>query len=126
MAYTLNLIQPNRPNSKSNKIPIYIRLYQDGKLIHINTGIYVEPKYWNEKRIEIRGTHDKPVRYNDELERLTNLAEKKALELKRNNNLDIQLIRDFLGGGGSKDLIEYAEAYHQELCDNGRYWEQSG
>lgn len=38
----------------SGECPVYLRITQDRKSRYVSTGVYIEPKDWNEDKEEIR------------------------------------------------------------------------
>lgn len=121
MGFSINLVQIN---NREGREPVYVRLYKDGKLKYHNTDIRIYPKYWNSKKQKVRSTHDRHIRYNEQLTKKKNLAEDKAFELKDQGKLDLDYLKEILEGQGNQTITEYAKEYHEELDPDQHYWEK--
>lgn len=124
MSLTLNLVQLKRKKKKNGEIPIYIRITENRKSRYKSTGISVLPKHWNEERKEIRGTHPRSTVLNDDLERQLLQAEKKKLQLKHEEKLDVDSLKSHIKENGFNNLISHAERYEKQLDGDKRYWEK--
>lgn len=61
---------------RNGELPIYTRIYLDGKRTEISTRLYVAPRFWDKAKVEIKTTHPDHVHIN------TRLADIKA-EIRR-------------------------------------------
>ena len=59
--------------------PVYVRVTANRKTRLVSTGVYVEPKYWNERRQRVRAAHDLADAYNNRLQAALNGVRETAL-----------------------------------------------
>lgn len=123
MSLTINLDLLKRKKKKNGEIPIYLRLYENGKSRYKSTGVAVLPKYWNEERQEIRGNHPSSDVLNERLETQKLEAEKKKNQLKYEDKLDIETLKNHIKEEKYNSLINHAERYLEGLDRDDRYWE---
>ncbi|MCC5942984.1 MAG: site-specific integrase [Balneolaceae bacterium] len=122
MSVTINLTQLKRKKTKTGEIPIYIRFTENGKSWYKSTGISVLPKYWLKKDQAIRKSHPRYKKLNHELQRITNEAENKLLDLRANDKENAKLVKDAITKKRGNKLLNMMTHYEDEL-KNERYWE---
>ncbi len=95
--------------------PIYLRITANRKSRFLTTGIYIHPRHWNERRQQVRRTHELADAYNAKIDKLR----QDALRL----SLDAHTARDvkqkLTGTGGS--LTHYLDRLIERLDQTKNY-----
>ncbi len=82
--YSLVFNRKDQLNSYGQAL-IQIRAYQDKKSRYFSTGIYIEPKYWDQRNKKIKHNHPTQFVYNKQI--LQQMQEMEAFEIKMINQL---------------------------------------
>lgn len=101
--------------------PIYLRMYSRSKTRYMSYNIKIKQKDWNDEKKEVRRSHERCVKLNEELHRIYVKAENAVLEPKSVNQLDAaDLVIKMDRGYDIKDFFEYAGEYRDTLDAQGR------
>jgi site-specific recombinase XerD len=68
---------------KAGKAPLYIRITIERKAQYFNTGLYVEPEYWSEKKGEIKTSLPNGAEYKQAVQAIQQKITAKEIELRR-------------------------------------------
>ena len=113
-----------RPVLRSSKerddgrAPIWVRITMNRKSRYISTGIYIKSKHWNDRKREVRKTHELASAYNDKIRTLRLQCEKAALEVDT-----AQAAKDEVQGK-SGSVTRFFERFISRLKDRDQYWER--
>ncbi len=97
--------------------PIFLRVTHRRRSRYVATGIYVDPKDWNEARQEVRRSHPLFKTYNARLKNLRLEAEATLLETG-----DLLRVKAELKGSSSRSLLELGRRHAETLLEAGRLW----
>ena len=100
------------------RAPVWIRITANRKSRYISTGIYIEPKYWNERKSKVRKSHELASAYNDEIRSLRIECEKASLDADT-----AQAVKDEVQGD-SGSLSLFFERFISRLKARDQYWER--
>jgi site-specific recombinase XerD len=98
--------------------PIWIRITANRKSRYISTGIYIKPEYWNDRKREVRKSHELASRYNAEIDELALDCKRAALDEDT-----AQAIKDEVQGA-TGSLSRFFERYISRLKARDQYWER--
>jgi site-specific recombinase XerD len=89
----------NLSRAKNGEAPIYTRIYLDSKRVEVATRLYVQPKYWNAKGMDVKPLHPDHHHYNTTLSIIKSEITRHFLLLASGGELvDINLIKNkYLG-----------------------------
>lgn len=112
----LNLIYDRKNKAKSNdKALVQLRVYHDGVNRFFSTGVYLEKRFWDTKRQQVKDTYHASFHANKKLTNLLQKAESYFYEQQAENKaVTAQDIIDFLCGKNDKRLIKYIEQKFSE------------
>ena len=65
MSVTVKPILRSSKARSDGRAPIWIRITANRKSRYVSTGVYVEPKYWNEKKKKVRKSHELASAFRD-------------------------------------------------------------
>ncbi len=100
------------------RAPIWIRITANRKSRYISTSIYIKPKHWNDRKQEVRKSHELASAYNDKIRSLRLRCEKASLDADT-----AQAVKDeVLGKSGS--VTQFFERFISRLQDRDQYWER--
>ena len=99
--------------------PIYVRVTANRRSRLVSTGVYVEPKHWNDRTGRVRARHDLADAYNARLQAALNEAREASLSTSSASAVKAALD----GPGGS--FTAYFEAHVDRLRAQGSrsFWE---
>ncbi len=115
-AATVKLILRKDKVKKDGTAPIYIRVTANRKSNYVATGISIEPKHWNERKQQVRASHDIAPALNARLTELYMQVQQEALDTPSANAVKTSL----KSGGGS--FSAYFKKYIDDLEAN-QFWE---
>lgn len=119
--FTAAAYQLKRRAKRDGTIPVYIRVFKEGKYIYFTTGISIDEKYWNPKKGEVRKNHNSYNAFNAEIQSQIAKIEETAAKLKPGSTLND--LKDALSGNVKEyTFIEYATAFNENLKKAGRFW----
>jgi len=98
--------------------PVWIRITANRKSRYISTGIYIEPDYWNDRKNEVRKSHELASAYNNKIRSLRLECEEAAL-----TEDTAQAMKDEVQGK-SGSLSRYFERFISRLKARDQYWER--
>ena len=98
--------------------PVWIRITANRKSRYISTGIYIEPDYWNDRKNEVRKSHELASAYNNKIRSLRLECEEAALKEDT-----AQAIKDEVQGK-SGSFSRYFERFISRLKARNQYWER--
>jgi site-specific recombinase XerD len=99
---------------KDGKAPICIRFYFPDikKNRYINTGMYVQPKYWDDGRNDVKGSHPRHYYFSRELRNLLTQYQDYIYELdKQGRAVTPQLIKEY----GQPITVSFTDFYRQMI-----------
>ncbi len=117
MAATLKFVLRRDKRRADGTCPIYLRLIERRRARYLTTGIYVDPKDWNEARQQVRRGHPLAAQINRRLENLRLEVQAALLEGKRPEQVKAEL-----KGGTSRNLVELARRHADRLRAAGKFW----
>lgn len=120
MRVSIRFVLKTQKQNKQGYCPIYLRVYSRGKTRYMSCNIKIKQKDWNDEKEEVRRSHERCVKLNEELHRIYVKAENAALELKRVDQLDADSVIKMVRGYDIKDFFGYAEEYRDTLDAQGR------
>ncbi len=89
--------------NKENKGVIQIERYLGGKRKYISTGIYIEPRYWNENQKQINSRHNNYMQLNNLLRRkIVDIENYEYSIINKGKTFSLDYIDDFLKGKNTK------------------------
>lgn len=97
--------------------PVFVRVTANRKSRFVTTGVYVRPKDWNEKRQEVRASHDLAEAYNAKLADVLNEARTAALDAPSATAVKAAL------AGSVGSLTAYFERHVKRLETAGQHWQ---
>ena len=116
MASVKIIIRNDKINQKTGLAPLYIRIIKDRTSKFISLGIKIEPKYWNEEKMNIRKGATNYQELNNFIIQKRAEAEKISLDLESiTSNLTSSAIKIQIKGKKSKNFFEYADKKFLEL-----------
>lgn len=83
MAYVTPLLWPHSENPKGHR-PIWLRVQAGGRTLYHSLGVYIHPRFWNERQREVRKGHPQTDLINALISQTVNQIE--AEELRRRLN----------------------------------------
>lgn len=113
---TVKLILRKSKVRSDGTAPIYLRITANRKSRFLSSGVNVEPKHWNDRRQEVRRSHELAAAYNAKLHDLR----VEAIQLSLEADTAQQVKRQLDGSGGS--LTAYILRYIEGLDQDKRYW----
>lgn len=127
MAITINLTQLRRKKrEKDGKVPIYIRITEDGKSRFKSTGIYLEEKYWNRGKQKVSKSHRHHEHLNIRLKRNQNEVEDIREKLYKENKLSLDELMKVLHKDKESDprsVLTLGKEFQSHLKSIDKYWE---
>lgn len=100
------------------RAPIWIRITANRKSRYISTGIYIEPRHWNDRKRKVRKSHELASAYNDKIRSLRLECEEAALDADT-----AQAVKDEVQGKRGS-LSRFFERFIGRLKDRDQYWER--
>ena len=120
MATTIKLVLRKNKRRADGTAPVYLRITAHRKTRFVASGIAIDPKYWNEKRQEVRRSHELSDAYNAKLQDLRHDAERLGLELGSAHRIKKQLRGE--GAGSTISLTGFLSRFIDALDRQKRYW----
>ncbi len=117
MNATVSLVHWTYKKRKDGTSPIYLRVIANRKPRYLSTKVYIHPKYWNERKQEVRATHELAPTLNDALKAHKARAMAEAVHAKSAT----EITKSLKGSGGS--LTAYFEKFIDHLDKAGRFWD---
>jgi len=113
------LYQKTSKTKADGTAPVYARVTANRKTRLIATGVYVEPKYWNKAKGQVRAGHDIADALNAKLKKALNEAREAALSATSASAVKLTID----GPGGS--FTAYFESFNDRLRARGGrgHWE---
>lgn len=119
MGTSIRLLLRKDKKRKDGRAPIYLRATLDRKSRFKASGLYVEPKHWNDARQEVRRSHELATSYNAKLTDLRLEAEEAALDAQSADAVKAAID----GNAGSFDT--YLEHFiEEEKGRRAQHWER--
>ena len=114
---SVKLVLRENKKKKDGTAPIWIRVTANRKSRYLSTKIYIEPKYWNPKKQQVRSSHPIAPTLNASLKEAMLRVQKEALDAPSATAVKASV----KGGGGS--FSGYFEQYIEGLNTQDRLWE---
>lgn len=61
---TISLVLREDKTNRKGETPIYFRIIKDRKIVNFTTGIKIDAKYWDNKKIKVKASHPNSARFN--------------------------------------------------------------
>jgi integrase len=118
MSITVTPVLRSSKLRADGRAPVWVRITANRKSRYVSTGIYIQPKYWNENKQTVRSSHELASAYNNKIRRLEIDAQEAALRVS-----SAQAVKDEVTDGGSS-LSQYFERFIAKLKAHDQYWER--
>lgn len=122
MSVTIRLSALKRRVKTNGEVPIYIRVTKNRKYELISTNVAVPLAQWNEKSQEVRKSHPRSVKLNDELKKQVREIEDVITE-QDNFSLSTGKVKDLLRSDTTKNFFEFAREFVGTLETDGNLHE---
>ncbi|MEX2402412.1 MAG: site-specific integrase [Rhodothermales bacterium] len=117
MGASVKLVLRKSKKRKDGKVPVWLRVTANRKTRFKSTGVWIEPKYWNERKQEVRGSHELYRSFNDDLAEMRLDAQAAAIRA----DSAAEVMAKVEGQTGS--LTTFFEEFIEKLDAQGKYWE---
>ena len=114
---SVKLVLRKDKTKKDGTAPIAIRVTANRKSKYMSTGVYIEPKYWNEKKQQIRASHPIAASLNAKIKEALYDTQKEALDARSAQ----AVVTSVKSGGGS--FTGYFEQFIEGLNTQDRFWD---
>ena len=114
---SVKLVLRESKKKKDGTAPVWIRITANRKSRFISTGVYIEPKYWNDRKSQVRASHPIAPTLNANLEKAVLLVREQAFDTPSASAVK----KSVKGGGGS--FTGYFERFIEGLDTADRYWD---
>lgn len=114
---SVRLILRESKKKKDGTAPVWIRITANRKSRYISTGVYIEPKYWNNKKQQVRASHPIAPALNASLKEAGLKVHEQALDTPSATAVK----NSIKGGGGS--FTGYFEQFIEGLDTADRFWD---
>ena len=114
---SVKLILRESKKKKDGTAPVWIRITANRKSRYISTGVYIEPKYWNDKKHQVRSSHPIAPALNTSLQEAMLKVQKEALDTPSAKAVKTSI----KSGGGS--FSGYFEQFIEGLNSQDRFWD---
>ncbi len=114
---TVKLVLRKHKRKADGTAPVWLRITANRKSRYLSTGIYLEPRHWNETKQRVRAAHPIAPALNARLQDLLLQASRQALDTPSADAVKTSLN----GAGGS--LTSYFEGFIDDLDTAGRFWD---
>ena len=118
MAASAKLVLRTAKTRADGQAPVYLRVTVDRKTRFTATGILVHPRDWNERKQQVRASHDLADTYNHTLADLLNDARTAVLGAP-----SAKAVKESLSGTAGS-LTGYFERHIERLETAGQYWQR--
>ncbi|MEX2574148.1 MAG: site-specific integrase [Balneolaceae bacterium] len=115
------LLREDRPN-KQGLCPIYFLIIHNRKKKYMNTGVRIDPKYWNPDKRKVRRGHRTCNKLNQELEIIRENAASAYRELNREKRASADAIKKRLEYVSKDNFFTLADEYLTTLNNYGQFW----
>lgn len=103
---------------KDGTAPVWIRITANRKSRYLSTGIHLLPQHWNERKRQVRSSHELAAAYNARLQQLLIEAQEQALSSSSALEVKAALV-----GSGPSSFTGFFQRYIDDLDTAGRFWE---
>jgi integrase len=118
MSSTVTPVLRESKQRDDGRAPIWIRITANRKSRYISTGIYIQPKSWNDRKLKVRKSHELASAYNQKIKRLQLRCQKAALTADT-----AQAVKDEVQGNQG-NLSTFFEDFISRLRARDQYWER--
>lgn len=109
---TVKVLLKQNKSKKNGDMPIYLRIIKDRKAKFISTGIYINPRQWNEDTSRVRKSHRNSARLNTFIANKIAEAEGVALELEtKSKSVSPSRLKRKIMGIAPVNFFEFADDY---------------
>ncbi len=112
---TLRFVLREDKARADGRAPIWLRITAHRRSRYVATGIFIDPRYWNPVRQEVRRSYPNYRALNERLREIYLEAEAQAGE-------GPEAVKRELQGNGQKRFLSYAEAFIERLREEGNFW----
>ena len=102
---------------KDGTAPIWIRITANRKSTFKTTGINIEPKYWNERKHQVRASHPLAPTLNARLTEIISMVQTEALDTP-----SAKAVKNSIESGGGS-FTGYFQQYIDGLHESSRFWD---
>lgn len=114
------VLRIERTNTKG-EAPVYLRIIKNRKSTFISTGVKIEPKYWDLKKLSVKPGHPNCGRLNSILSKIKLEYQDKLLKIETDNlSSNIKSIKDKLSGNNNTDFFAVAKGIADKYLREGR------
>lgn len=117
---SLKFVLNSNKQKKNGKSPIYLRIIENRKARYLSTKIYIEEKYWNEKKERVRSSHTQYNLLNGELERIYSDALKARNKLNQVGKSSAQNIKEIV----KNDFGSNFYSFSKPIIDDFNLWQR--
>jgi integrase len=122
MSVSLKLYALARKKKKNGELPIYLRITKDQKYRYVSTGVSVEPKYWNESTCQVRKSHPRHARLNQDLVDFVESVRVKMSEMK-NVPHTVYSVTEQITKRRKENFFSYAQNFAMRLAKEDNLFE---
>jgi integrase/recombinase XerD len=113
---TVKVLLKQNKSKKNGDMPIYLRIIKDRKAKFISTGIYINPRQWNEDTSRVRKSHRNSARLNTFIANKVAEAEGVALELEtKSKSVSSSRLKRKIMGIAPVNFFEFADDYLEKV-----------
>lgn len=117
MPITTKLVLRESKKREDGKAPVWLRITANRKSRYVSSGIYVEPRHWNDNKRRVRKSHPISNALNARLRKLRLDAEEAALDASTADAVKAEV------QGGAGNLTTFFKRFIKDLDDQDKYWE---
>lgn len=113
----VTLVLRTSKKKKDGTAPVWVRVTANRKSRYIATGIYIEPRYWNGRKRQVRASHPLAPTFNDNLQKVLHRVQKEAFDAPSASAVKTSVKHS----GGS--FTGYFEQFIAGLDTADRFWD---
>ncbi len=118
MNVTIKPVLRTSKKRKDGTCPVWIRITVHRKSRFVSSGVAVEPKFWNNKKNNVRKSHPIAPTLNDKIDELVTDLRKEALRSEKTTASALK--QSVTGAGGS--FTRFFHDHIEQLHAAGRFW----
>lgn len=122
MSVSLKLYALRRKIKANGEVPIYLRFTEGQKYRYLSTGISVEPKFWNATMCQVRKSHPRHARLNQELEDFVEKQKAKIRSIDEGSQT-LYTVSEKLREKQFENFFSYADSFAKGLGKDGNFYE---
>jgi hypothetical protein len=96
--------------NRHSKAPLHFRIVKNRKVTNLSSGIYIDPKFWDDENKRVRKSYQNSQRLNNAIKGKYLDLEDELIKLdKEDVNFSLKKLTSIIRGASSKDFISFAE-----------------